>query len=498
VLVIVLVVVSLLSLAAYTFSQSMLAERMAARLFVRQGQARALAESGVDLVRLFLEQEAETIVQSGGLHDNPSYFRARLVADGGTARNRGRFSLVAPKWEGDQITGIRYGIENESAKLNLNMVMAAEKNKSGAGRKILMKLPGMTQDIADAILDWMDEDEETRDQGAEANEYSAAALPYLPRNGVLGSIEELLAVRGVTTGLLFGTDANRNGIVDGSETAGTSFGEADNSDGSMNSGWAAYLTLVSSEANTQADGSEKININSKDLQSLHDKLEQALSADWANFIILYRQNGEGSGGNASSPSTATIDYSKAAKNNINSILDLVGIKVSVTTGSGRDKVTKIYESPLRNDQGTLASQLPQLMAVLTTSSAKSIPGRININLAPKVVLGTIPGITSQQVDNIISQRATDPTIDTTESRQYATWILCEGLVSLSEMKAIEPYITAGGSIYRVQAVGYFDQGGPSARIEAILDTTTQPARVLFWKDVTHLGRGFGVDVLGTE
>ena len=36
--------------------------------------------------------------------------------------------------------------------------------------------------------------------------------PYAPRNGPLGSIEELLLVRGVTPALLFGADLNRNGV----------------------------------------------------------------------------------------------------------------------------------------------------------------------------------------------------------------------------------------------------------------------------------------------
>lgn len=504
VLVIVLVVVALLSLAAYTFSQTMLTERLAAKLFVRQGQARALAESGVDMVRLLLEQDADTIVQDGGVYDNPTFFRARLVADGGTPRNRGRFSLIAAKWEGDQITGVRYGLENESAKLNLNMVMAIEKAKAGNGQKILMTLPGMTQDIADAILDWMDTDDTVREQGAESNEYSSASLPCLPRNGPLGSIEELLSVRGVTTGLLFGSDTNRNGIIDANEMAGTSFGTADNSDGSMNAGWAQYLTLVSTEANTQADGTDRINVNQKDLQKLHDKLEQSLSSEWANFIVLYRQNGatENARGDVSSAASATMNYNTDAKTSISSILDLVGTKVQITEGSGRDRKTKIYESPLRNDQGTLASLLPQVMDVLTTSSAKSLPGRINISQAPRVVLSTlsalVPEFTSQQVDNIIAQRSADPTTDTTTSRKFATWILCEGLVTLAEMKKLLPYVTAGGSVYRAQAVGYFDQGGPSARVEALIDTTNQPGRVLFWKDMSHLGRGYAVDILGTE
>ena len=59
-----------------------------------------------------------------------------------------------------------------------------------------------------------------------------------------------------------------------------------------------------------------------------------------------------------------------------------------------------------------------------------------------------------------------------------------------------PYVTCGGDVYRIQAIGYFDDGGVSARIEAIIDASTQPATVLFWRDISHLGRGFTLEELG--
>ena len=46
--------------------------------------------------------------------------------------------------------------------------------------------------FADAILDWIDEDEEARPFGAEAEYYNALATSYSPANGPLQSVEELL------------------------------------------------------------------------------------------------------------------------------------------------------------------------------------------------------------------------------------------------------------------------------------------------------------------
>jgi hypothetical protein len=76
--------------------------------------------------------------------------------------------------------------------------------------------------------------------------------------------------------------------------------------------------------------------------------------------------------------------------------------------------------------------------------------------------------------------------------------LAEGLVTLAEMKALVPYITSRGSAYRAQVVGYFDEGGPAARIETVIDATTATPRIVFWRDITHLGPGYAADLLGVE
>jgi hypothetical protein len=66
------------------------------------------------------------------------------------------------------------------------------------------------------------------------------------------------------------------------------------------------------------------------------------------------------------------------------------------------------------------------------------------------------------------------------------------------MKALLPYVTTGGSVYRGQVVGFFDGGGPAVRIEVVLDATASPPHVLFWREISQLGRGFSLDDLGAE
>ena len=112
-------------------------------------------------------------------------------------------------------------------------------------------------------------------------------------------------MRGVTPALLFGQDANRNGLIDANESANATSAAsagASNVPGAER-GWAPYLTLYSQERLLNSRGEPRINLNSDDLETLYNSLLQVFPEDWAKFIIAYRQNGPytapkpGSGGN---------------------------------------------------------------------------------------------------------------------------------------------------------------------------------------------------------
>ena len=57
---------------------------------------------------------------------------------------------------------------------------------------------------------------------------------------------------------------------------------------------------------------------------------------------------------------------------------------------------------------------------------------------------------------------------------------------------LENYVTSGAQTYRVQAVGYFDKGGPAARIEAVVDVNGGKPRIVHWRDLTELNKGFNI------
>src|SRR5690606_34114570 len=72
-------------------------------------------------------------------------------------------------------------------KINTNLMTAES----------LMLLPYMTEDVADAILDWIDEDDDARPLGAEAGYYATLRNPYEPRNAPIRSLQELELIAGV-------------------------------------------------------------------------------------------------------------------------------------------------------------------------------------------------------------------------------------------------------------------------------------------------------------
>ncbi len=511
VLIITLVVVAMLALAAYAFSELMITESEAVDLYGEQLQARALSESGVDMARLFLRQDWETRYQNGGTYDNAAMFQGRLVVDSDRAARRGRFTLIAPLVDDGQLGGTRFGLENESTKLNINALLLADEQSDDGGRKLLMALPSMTQDTADAILDWIDDDDDVREYGAEIDHYSGLDPPYAPRNGPLETVEELLLVRGVTPELLFGVDINRNGMVDAHEQGAAAPIDTPGMEGGMDRGWSAYLTLYSQERNVSPSGTQRIYLNQDDLATLHAELSAVLPREMANFIVAYRQNGPArvSRGNDDddddededddeankevSADSGELDLTIAGKTQLTQVLDLIGAKT--TAKFQGDEKTSTLKSPFPSEILAMGFYMPLLMDNCTVNQAQTIPGRININQASRVVLAGIPGMSEEIINQIISLRDAEPDLER-PNRRHETWLLVEAVVSIEQMRSLMPFITGGGDVYRAQAIGYFEGGQAASRAEVIIDATKPLPAIVSWRDISHLGRGYALETLG--
>ncbi len=67
--------------------------------------------------------------------------------------------------------------------------------------------------LVDTLSDWLDEDDNERDHGAENGYYQSLPVPYRCRNGRLRYPEELLLVKGFTRKIVYG-DKEHEGIID--------------------------------------------------------------------------------------------------------------------------------------------------------------------------------------------------------------------------------------------------------------------------------------------
>lgn len=493
-LVIVLIVVMFLALGAYSFTDLMLTHQESAQLTGRQIQTRQLVDSGIEYTRFFLSKPPATRLESGGVFNNPTIFKGITMVADPDPRERTSFCILSPNLNDDgNLAGLRYGLEDESTRLNLNTLLVLEKQQEGSAVQLLMSLPGMTEEIADAILDWIDPDDEPRPLGAEIDHYSGLSPAYRPKNGPLDSVEELLLVRGITPEMLLGADVNRNGMLDPQEggASGTASSASDR-------GWSAYFTLHSMETNLQENGQPRVYLNGNDMQMLADNLSAAgFPEDWTNFIIAYRQNGPNAAAGQASVAASALpapDLTKPARIPLVQLLDLCDARLRITTNGQSQVIASPFTSGLG---GGMPVWLPKLMDTCTINPAITIPGRININQAPAHILRGIPGMNEDIITEILSRRAYEPGADDANKR-HETWIMAEGIVTLQEMRALMPFVCAGGDVYRAQVVGYYQSGEASSRVEAIFDASAAPARVLFWRDLSHYGRGYAVETLGVD
>ncbi len=499
VLLLVLIVVTMMSLTVGSYLALMQNEHTATRYGGRRLQARMLVESGVEYLLAILQQSDDEINRQGGLSDNSELMQSILVLDDSLKDFRGRFTVLANGMKEGTYDDLQYGMENESAKLNLNTLVEDDEKENDSARDRLLAIPGIDAAIADAILDWLDDDDSPREFGVERSHYRELSPAYQPRNGPLTALDELLMVHGVTPELLYGFDTNRSYVVDKQEQkARGALEQADNNNGELNRGIAAYLTLHSLERIETSAGESKVNINSTNLEKLYQDLSKTIGENQAKFLILYRQFGPASKdatGNPAEISGHVLDLKKEAKTNLASLYELVGARIAVK--GKENEPGSLFESPWQDDPSTYRESMLSLFNHVQVGEARHIAGRINLETASRPVLKSVPGMTEIMVSQILNQRDSKKGENEGKTR-HPLWILAEGIVTLDEMRQIAPYLTGGGDVYSAQVVGYFEATTPRARAEVILDRSEKTARIVAWQELTQLGPGVARSVLGDE
>lgn len=561
VLLLVLVVVTMLALGGYSFARLMTAEAMAAQHHSHRVRARAAADSGVDYTVAILAAQQREGWMEEDLWDNALRFRNVLVSRESRqspSNPEFRFSVFAPR--GDAVNAgrfaIRYGVSDEAARLNVNgwpwivhLLSIGDAESAAPLRNPLLSLPRMTPEVADAILDWIDPDDQPRPGGAESSYYLSLSPPYRPRNAPLLSLQELLMVRGVTPRMLYGEDANQNGLLDPNENDGGRSYPNDDSDGILDPGWMSFLTIHGRRSDTDRRGQAKIFLNGDDLEALYQSLaaDPYIDDELARFVVAYRLFGpirdeqddtedkeeEDSSSERDSDDLdqpqdeldqqtarqpglviAGLDASGGAAFSIASLADLIDVSVAATVDGKPQNLDSPFTTSAHRStdergsanetnensatQGTPSDKaradLDHLMDRATTIPGGGSAGRLNVNSAAGEVLRTVPRMSADMVRRILAARA----LRLGDRRPYAAgfaWLVMDELLTVEEFKAVQPYLTGYSQLYRMQVIGYSGGGKAVSRVRAVVDLSGASPMILSRRELTSLGRGIDLPLV---
>lgn len=194
-LVITLLILTLLVVTGLELHRAVQVEATLAGNFRDLTQASYIAQSGVEIARALIQEDEpsyDDLNERWAQLATLSFYSHQLF-------NEGSFSGQ---------------ILDENGKINVNGLIDSFGNvvlKKREQVERLSALLGHDPEFLDALLDWLDPDDQRRPQGAERDDYLGKNLGYAPKNGPLDSLGEILLIRGVKPEVFYGT-AEKEGL----------------------------------------------------------------------------------------------------------------------------------------------------------------------------------------------------------------------------------------------------------------------------------------------
>ena len=435
-LIVVLWIMAILTLLMYAFLAEMRVEYALSGGFGERKKAEQLAWSGIDQAIATVENDPKPWQDLNDLwsHDEERFFEYPL--------GEGAFTLLHPTYAEDG--RMLWGLEDEASKININT----------APREVLLKLPRMTEEVADSIIDWRDADSEPSPSGAEDSYYQSRQPSYQCKNQPFDTVEELHYVRGVTKEVLYGEDTNLNGRLDPNENDGDDTYPPDDRDGRLDPGIYAFVTVVTSDRNTDIEGQPRVNVNSASQQELQDA---GLEGGEIQTIVAFR------------------------------------------SVAGYPTVAHLLGNPELGIPPTLTPErFKGVAGSLAVVDEETLPGLVNINTAPRPVLEALPGVT-REIARRIEEHRTQPEADLSN----IGWLT--DVMEPAELQQVANMVTTRSYQFRIHVVGRIgtpyeatgrlapvpERAGAFSRMVAIFDRLAQPQpRIVYWKDLTKLGRAY--------
>ena len=337
------------------------------------------------------------------------------------------FWVIRPDRENDGAQD--FGIEDEGSKININLAPAS----------VLLMLPGMTPDIADAIVDWRDDNDTPSPYGAESEYYQS--LGYRAKNGPFETVEELLLVKGMTPQILYGMDANHNGLLDPEESAaGGGMTSMVGTNGDTGRGLLPFVSVTgpgNAPTGQAAQAQQLINVNANNNQPVQDLLRGSLASDRFSSVGTAAANGR--------PFRNMVDF--------------------------------YVKTRMKPEEFALVATR------LTVQGGAPNGAKININTAPPEVIRALPQMQESDVNALVSARQNADT-------STIAW-LADTLPDKNKAVAIGDSITGRSYRFSADVVGVSGDGRAYHRVRVTVDATTTPAVITSRRDLTSAGWPMG-------
>lgn len=478
VLIITLWVLTILAILALTFADTMHVEAVACGNQMQRTRALYAARAGVQRAMLAIESDTS-----------------------GYAAATSEWAQLDSEEDGFPFDDERYevSVTDECGKIDLN----------SAEQELLERLPQLSDEMIESLLDWRDTDDEARPDGAEADYYSKLRPPRPCANRQFLTAEELLLVRGFTAEAFYGAAAAQPLAI-------ASRAEAEQQ-GDDVTPLRDLLTVYGGDNDLDAQGSERLNINLAGGDALAEKAGEILTEGDIQAILDYR-----SGMGAFDSVGQLLRVEGMTRDKMQQLADLVttrsrpaeteaeedepsegegepegeggptlpdGIPSELLPPTGREGTRQVpgqpggpgqpgapgqpggprdFPSPMPG-QPEETPETPQPGGSAVDVDLEQLPvadeyrpGVYNVNTAPLDVLLAIDGMTEQAAQAIVREREENPFTTRGE------------LLRLSEVTdevftQVVEQITVRSSTLRITSVGSVEEGRVRVQVVAVVD-----------------------------
>lgn len=213
-LVIVLWLFTVLFVLGAEFASAMRQDATATKNFADETQSYYLATAATNLTfyRAFLDRDRGGALQTAGGQTGAGGQDGQATKPGLNTGDNDQGPLVYRDGQWHEIelwdAPVEVRVTDEGGKIPINFASGDLEAKL---YPLLVHVLGnmgvdaqLASSIADSVVDWEDEDDDHRTNGAESDYYESLPNPYPAKNKRLDSIEELLLIKGITPELYYG------------------------------------------------------------------------------------------------------------------------------------------------------------------------------------------------------------------------------------------------------------------------------------------------------